>query len=95
MRDESLFFLLVILLSSIAFIPLDTVSNENSCKEIHESFMNSDQFSLSSGPLERTIRVALYYEFNSTTPSYTIGFMNTNYSIIQSLLTSVGLRVDA
>jgi len=45
-------------------------------------------------PNDPVFRVALYNETNSTTPDYSWGGMNTNYSIIHPLLVNAGFDVD-
>ncbi|MCK5239103.1 MAG: hypothetical protein KAR33_06125, partial [Candidatus Thorarchaeota archaeon] len=45
-------------------------------------------------PNDGVFRVALYNETNSTSPDYTSGGMNTNYSVIHPLLTNAGFDVD-
>ncbi|MDF1541176.1 MAG: hypothetical protein P1Q69_19920, partial [Candidatus Thorarchaeota archaeon] len=45
-------------------------------------------------PADKTIRVAIYNETNSTTPDYASGNMNTNYTVIYNLMTTEGYQVS-
>ncbi|MHA2425688.1 MAG: hypothetical protein ACXAEF_12935, partial [Candidatus Thorarchaeota archaeon] len=44
-------------------------------------------------PVDRTVRVAIYNETNSTTPSYASGTMNDNYTQIFNLFVAAGYDV--
>ncbi len=44
-------------------------------------------------PTDKMVRIALYNETNTTTPSYTSGTLKANYSVIYDLLTNFGYEV--
>ena len=53
-----------------------------------------NEFQPTDLPNDPVFRVALYNETNSTSPDYTAGGMNTNYSVIEPLLVNAGFDVD-
>ncbi len=98
MKEKIFCILLIILFVGTFMIPNTMDMSNNTMSKVSDNLSDTqvkfqNRETPAMGQIQRTIRVAVYNETNATTPSYTTGIMNTNYSIITALLTSAGYDV--
>ncbi|MBD3406992.1 MAG: hypothetical protein GF411_12815 [Candidatus Lokiarchaeota archaeon] len=93
MKRVSLLIMVTLFLTGIFMVP-SAISPSISSSQITSDTSPLYETSTPSALPDREIRVALYNETNFTCPAYTQGSMNTNYSIIYSVLDNAGYSVD-